>query len=548
MTGHVQHVVDTAGDAEVATVCAAHGAVTGQVVALELLGEVALLEALRVAPDGADHRRPRLLDHQDTARAVGHVVTGLVDDGGGDARQRQRTGARHQRRRARQRGDHVATGLGLPEGVHDRAALATDVLVVPHPGFGVDRLTHRAHDAQRGQIPVLRVHLLVAVRSLDERTDRRRSRVEDGALVLLDHLPEAAGVRVGRHTFEDDLRGAGGQRAVGHIAVAGDPADVGRAPEHIVVLQVEGPVHGQVGPQQVAARAVLHALGLAGGAGGVEHEERVLGAHHFGGAVGGLVRHHLVHEAVAAGDHVHRCRGALEDDHVLDGLTAAHGDAFVHDGFQRQLLAAAQLVVGGDHGHGAGVLDTFLQGLGREAAEHHAVGGADAGAGLHGDHAFDGHGHVDDHTVTLLDAARLQGVRELRHLGQQFLVGDLGDFAAIGFENDRGLVLDRRAHVAVQAVVGSVELTVLEPLVEGLVGIVEHLGERLVPGQGLAGALGPETFEVLLGFGTQRVVGVHAGNAGGLDGGFAGFEHAVFDQSGLDGRRRCGHDLSPGLR
>jgi hypothetical protein len=39
--------------------------------------------------------------------------------------------------------------------------------------------------------------------------------------------------------------------------------------------------------------------------------------------------------------------------------------------------------------HGAGVDHAFLQRLGREAAEHHRVRGADARAGLHGHDAFD---------------------------------------------------------------------------------------------------------------------------------------------------------------
>jgi hypothetical protein len=84
----------------------------------------------------------------------------------------------------------------------------------------------------------------------------------------------------------------------------------------------------------------------------------------------------------------------------------------VDDGLQRHVLAAAALLVGGDHGR-AGILDAVAQALGGEAAEHHRVGGADAGAGLHGDHAFDGHRHVDDDAVALLDALRLQRVGEL---------------------------------------------------------------------------------------------------------------------------------------
>ena len=66
----------------------------------------------------------------------------------------------------------------------------------------------------------------------------------------------------------------------------------------------------------------------------------------------------------------------------------------------------------------------------------------------------------------LLHAARLEHVRELRDLVEQLAVGDARHRAVVGLEDDRRLVLDRRAHVAVQAVVRGVELAVLEPLVE----------------------------------------------------------------------------------
>ena len=80
--------------------------------------------------------------------------------------------------------------------------------------------------------------------------------------MALDHLPEASGIRVGWNAFKNHLGGAGGQGTVGHISVAGDPTDVSGAPEHIARADVKGPIHRQLGPQQIAAGAVLHALGL----------------------------------------------------------------------------------------------------------------------------------------------------------------------------------------------------------------------------------------------------------------------------------------------
>jgi hypothetical protein len=180
----------------------------------------------------------------------------------------------------------------------------------------------------------------------------------------------------------------------------------------------------------------------------------------------------------------------------LSVVAAAHGERLVDDGLQRQFLAAAHLEVGRDDRHRAGVDDAFVQRLGREAAEHHAVGGADARAGLHGHHALDRHRHVDDDAVALADALGLQRVGEAAHARQQFLVGDLADGAVVGLEDDGRLVLHRRADVLVQAVGAGIELAVVEPLVERRVGLVERARERLGPLHVLARQPGPEALEV----------------------------------------------------
>jgi len=234
---------------------------------------------------------------------------------------------------------------------------------------------------------------------------------------------------------------------------------------------------------------------------------------------------------------------------MAHGLAAAQRQRIVHDGLERQLLAAAHLVVGGDHGHGAHVHDPLLDRLGREAAEHHAVRGADARAGLHGHHALDGHGHVDQDAITLLHALRLERVGELRDALQQFAVADLGDLAAIGLEDDGRLVLDVRAHVLVQAIGAGIEFAVGEPAEERRVAVVQHLGEGLGPDHVLARQAGPEALVVVLCLGAQRLVLLHAGDAG-LGGEVCRRrEDPVLHQYRFNGGCCCGAHacLSPGL-
>ena len=180
----------------------------------------------------------------------------------------------------------------------------------------------------------------------------------------LNHLPKAPSIRKGRNTFKNDLRRARRQRAVGHVGVASDPANVGGAPKHVRRLQVKGPIHRQLGPQQIAAGAVLHTFGFAGGAGGVQHKEWVLGTDKFRLANRRGFGSHFVHQTVAPSDHVARGGRALVHDDILNRLAAAHVQAFVNDGFQGQFFTAAQLVVGGDDGYRTSVHDAFLQAFG----------------------------------------------------------------------------------------------------------------------------------------------------------------------------------------
>ena len=542
MAGHVQHVVDTAGDTEVTPVGTAHCAVAGQVNrAAHFFGEVTLLETLGVVPDGADHRRPGAFDHQHAARTVGQVVAGFVHDGGHDAGQWQRAAAGHEGCGTWQRRHHVAAGFRLPEGVDDGATLVAHVFVVPHPGLGVDGLTHRTEDAQAAQVRAVWVHGSVTFRRLDERADGRGCGVEDRAFVFLDHLPETACVREGGDAFKNDLGRTCRQRAVGNIRVARDPADVGRAPEHIFGAQVKRPVHRELGPQQITTGAVLHTLGFAGGARRVEDKQRVLGPHSHGRAFTALARNGVGERFVAPGNHVAGGGRALVHKHGFNRLTAAHGDTVVHNGFEWQLLAAAHLVVGGDDGHGTGVNDAFVQRLGREAAKHHAVGCANTGAGLHGDHTFEGHGHVDQHTVALLHACGFERVGKLAHTRQQLFVGGLGHRAVVGLKDHGGLVFDRGAHVFVQAVGRGVQFTVGKPLVERRVGLVQRLGEGFVPQHVLARQAGPEAAEVFFGLCAQRVVRVHARHTRSLDDGVRRRKHPVFNQHGFDGGRGHAH-------
>ena len=288
---------------------------------------------------------------------------------------------------------------------------------------------------------------------------------------------------------------------------------------------------------------MLHAFRFAGGARGVQHEQRMLGAdpHRLAGV--GLPGLEFVHPAIVGLDR-HLPAGAPVHDHMAHGFAAAEREGVLHRGHQRQRLATPELAVGRDDQGRTDVDDALLQRLRREPAEHHGVGQPEPRAGLHRDHRLDRHRHVDDRAFALGVAQRLQAVREAAHTGVQVLVGDRGDRAVVGLEQDRDLVLGRRAEVAIEAVVRDVQLAILEPAEERRLGIVQRLGERPLPQHLLAGQPGPEAGVVAFGLVAQCAVLVHARDGRLMDEGLGGREHAVLDEDRFD---LCGHVKPPRL-
>src|SRR5690606_746331 len=106
--------------------------------------------------------------------------------------------------------------------------------------------------------------------------------------------------------------------------VTGDPADVRGAPVDVGLrLEVEDVLVGVRGLREVPAGRVEDALGLPGGAGGVEDEQRVLGLDVHGREVGALAGDDLVPPdvtVVVPGDVL---PGAPHDEDLLHRCVAA---------------------------------------------------------------------------------------------------------------------------------------------------------------------------------------------------------------------------------
>ncbi len=438
-----------------------------------------------VAPDGAHLARPAVRDAQH-AFGLGFVLLhrGLrVEHDRLHAEERTGRRAGLRGRRPRKRGQHVAAGLGLPERVDDRAFALSDVFVVPGPGFGVDRLTDRAQHLEIGQIVFLDPFRPLA----HQRANRGGRGVELVDLVLFANGPETARIRIGRHAFEHDRGRAIRERPVDDVAVAGDPAHIGGAPEHVAIMVVERVLHRHRRVDEIAAGGMHDALRLAGRARGVKDEQRIFRVHRTRRTFGRDVLHHRLHVDIATVDPRGLVAGMLHDEAAH--LVRAVQQRGVGIRLERCAAATARSGVGGDDDLGARVVDAVGECVRREAREDDRVDRADTRTGEHRVSRFRDHRQIDHDAVAAHHALARQHVGEAVHLLGQLLVGDVlrRGFRIVGLEDDRGLVA-ARGEVTVDTVHAGVQHAVLEPfdidMAEGEIGVL-HLGIRRDPVEAL---------------------------------------------------------------
>ena len=292
--------------------------------------------------------------------------------------------------------------------------------------------------------------------------------------------------------------------------MSGDPADIGRAPESILIFKIENPLAGLHNIQEISGCGVNNALGLAGAAAGIEYEKDILCVHRLRLAhrldIGSS--HFLVIPVIAALLHNNFVARALHNEHFLDGRALRHRS--IGAGLGGNGLAAAIVAIGGYEHCRITILDSVTQSLGAESAEHDAVDRADPGAGKHRDRQLGDHRQVYADTIALLYAMLLEYVGEFADIGIELLICKDPGLARLAFKYDSGLVLAPGIQVAVDAVVGHIDLAAGEPFELRLLEI--GLGYRvplLDPIQ-LLGGLSPESIGVIYRFLIDILVLLHA--------------------------------------
>src|SRR5271166_1730650 len=120
---------------------------------------------------------------------------------------------------------------------------------------------------------------------------------------------------------------------------------------------------------------------------------------------------------------------------------------------------------------------------------------ADAGTGQHGDGQFGSHAHVDGDAVAFFYAQRFQNVREFLDFAVKLLIRERTDFTGLTFPDDGGFILARALNMAVETVVGEINLAADKPFCPRVIPF-EDLVPLLEPVQ-LAGNPAPELIGLL---------------------------------------------------
>ena len=315
--------------------------------------------------------------------------------------------------------------------------------------------------------------------------------------MLGDDPPEHAGVgRSDGLAFKQHRRATGDQRRIDDVGMADHPADVRCGPVNLAGMGVIDVRHGPLQRHRMAAIVADHALGLAGGAGGVEYVERVGRLHRHRGQwldpfMGGMPFQ------VTALDQISLQRLALVD-HTVIRLVRGQLDGLV----QKRLVGhdPVRLVPAGraDDGFRGGIVDPLCQ-LGRgKAAEHHRMHGAKARASEHRHDCLGNHRHVDDDPVARRDTQLLQHAGKARRGILQLGIGHGRRVACDRRVIDDRLLLSAAGRdMTVDGIVAGVHLAIGKPAMKrGLRGI-QSLGRCLVPVDGL-GSLHPECLDIRL--------------------------------------------------
>ena len=476
--GHVDHVVG-APENEVIAVVVAHAPVEARVKhPPRHCLPIRLDEARVVAPHRAHASgRQRSFDGQHALLIRPAVLArDLVDELHVIAIHRlaRRPELARQHLHAARHAEDRPARLGLPVIVHDGLA---DAIGEPACGRLVERLPGQENQPQRGQIVLRQVCRVLLL----EHPNGRGRGEELRDLVLLHDAPPDAAVRTNRRALVHDRCNAREQRRVYDVAVADDPADVRRAEHRVARPGAEDVLHRRGECHGVSAGVALHPLGLARGAGRIEHVRRLARFEPFARdeSVEMLFAQRRVVD-VPTGHARHLGQATIDEQHARR-LVPCEFDALVEQRLVRNDLAVARAGVGRDDDLRLRVVDARGEIHRGEAPENDRVDCAKPRACQHGEQRLGHHRHVDQHPLAATHAQRLQRRRHAVHLRRKLVVRIDALLPGLGRDPDQGILRATRRQVAIDGVVAKIGTPAHEPARKRRLVVIEHPREGRLP-------------------------------------------------------------------
>ena len=198
MPRHIEYIINPPGYPVIA-IGVSTRPITGKIIT-GVWTEISIYATLMITKNGSNLRGPRRLDHQQSLALADHLFAVGIQQQRLHAKKwlTRRTG--FERRGARQRRQHMRSGLGLPPGINDWTTLLTNDSVVPFPSFGIDRFTHRAEQFQR----TARAIFEPLVTAPHQGPNRCRCGIKLGHLMFIDDLPKPRHIRIVGHALKHD--------------------------------------------------------------------------------------------------------------------------------------------------------------------------------------------------------------------------------------------------------------------------------------------------------------------------------------------------------
>ena len=224
--------------------------------------------------------------------------------------------------------------------------------------------------------------------------------------VFLNDLPPDAGVRPQRRAFVHDGGHAGNQRTIDDVRMSHYPADVGSRKISLAGLAAKNGLHGCRQRNRIPTDIALHALGLAGGAGGVKNVGDICRIEPDDGHArikmlspqGSVVN-------VASGHERHRYQAAI-DEQYMRRLVRRKMNRFIQQGLVRHRLTTTRTSIAGYDQLGTRIINTGGQTVGRKAAKDDRMNRTNTRAREHRKTCLGNHRHVNQDDVTLAHAQR----------------------------------------------------------------------------------------------------------------------------------------------